>query len=178
MKYHSDPNLESYIHSYKLCMVLVVLTTVALLTGLFFFVLYFNESSKANQIGFHIAEYGLFGMQLFLVPATIFFYIRLTRSFVNAKKLDQEEERPRSISIMIRESLLGDENARSQQQMSYFYAIYQKISVRFHVFFALVIGALLLRLYLYIVIRIPEAVGINPRWDHAIPPDHIYWMSI
>ena len=155
MKYHSDPNLELYVQNYKRCMLFVVVTTILLLVSLFVFILTFEKASIVSRIGVNVTLYVLFAMQLILVPATIFLYIRLTISFVKAKNLNQSEERPRSLSVMIRESLLGKERAQKQQQMSYFFAIYQKIRIRFHVFFILVIAALMLRFYLYIVIRVP-----------------------
>ena len=85
MKYYSDPKLDFYITNYRRSMIVVVISTLLLLIGMCIFVVFFDNDQSVSIMGFYISEYVLFGMQVLLVAASIFFYIRLTLSFISAQ---------------------------------------------------------------------------------------------
>lgn len=105
MKYYSDPKLDFYITNYRRSMLVVVISTLVLLIGMCIFVVFFDNDQSVSIMGFYISEYVLFGMQVLLVVASIFFYIRLTLSFISAQGNPAGSSSIASVSV--REELLS-----------------------------------------------------------------------
>lgn len=118
-----------------------------------------------------LASTVLFILQAILVLGTIVFYARLTLTFLAHSKESS------AIQEQIRESLIPE--SRRSRQLDVFSSIYSKIKMRYHIFFVLLLSALLFRTYFYIMLRLNEVEDINGLeiWD-PIGPDLVLLMSI
>jgi hypothetical protein len=88
-----------------------------------------------------------------LFIGTIFFYGKVSIAFAEAQKHKPSDSLHSLNRETITESLIEENMHR---QYSLFGQIYSKIKVRFHVFFILMILTLGLRLFFYLIVRVPK----------------------